>query len=109
MERVIVGYTTSVQEYFDNLIIALFKKDYFGYQENAINYVEKLVFYINDNIHKLPHKKVPIELLNYGNLYIFYKSNSRTTWFFFTKKDNSYLIKHVINNNNILVKEFNLK
>jgi hypothetical protein len=56
LEKVIVSYTNLVQIYFDDLIDQLFCQDYFTYRENAIDYVEKLVFYINDSIHQLPHK-----------------------------------------------------
>lgn len=59
MEKIIVSYSKSVQIYFDELIIALFNEKYFIYQENAIDYVEKLVFYINQNIENFPQKKTP--------------------------------------------------
>jgi hypothetical protein len=99
LEKVIVSYTNLVQIYFDDLIDQLFRQDYFTYRENAIDYVEKLVFYINDSIHQLPHKKSPKSLLKYGDFYIFYNSNPRTTWYiFFSKKRSTYLIKHITNN-----------
>ena len=99
MERVIVSYTKSVQIYFDELIIALFNEKYFLYEENAIEYVEKLVFYISNTIQTFPYKKSPESLSKFGDFYIFYKSNSRTTWYiFFSKKETNYLIKHITNN-----------
>ena len=99
MEKAVVYYTNSVQLFFDELIIDLFKKDYFNYEENAINYVQKLVFYIEDNIGNLTHKKTPKSLSKYGDFYIFYKSNNRTTWYvFFSKKNDHFLIKHITNN-----------
>ncbi len=102
MEKVIVNYTKFVQIYFDDLIEELFSQDYFIYRENAIDYVEKFVFYINTSIHQLPHRKTPESLLKYGDFYIFYKSNSRTTWYiFFSKKNSTYLIKHISNNHNL--------
>ncbi|WP_310378481.1 hypothetical protein [Flavobacterium sp.] len=99
MEKITVSYTNYVQDYFDELVVTLFDKEYFSYQENAINYVQKLVFYIEENIDVLPHKKSPKTFLKYGNFYIFYQSNNRTTWYiFFSKKNKKYLIKHLTNN-----------
>ena len=44
-------------------------------------------------------KKTPNILLRYGQNYIFYKINPRTTWYiFFQKSDNNYLVTQVINN-----------
>ncbi len=99
MEKVVVSYTEEVQLFFDELIAQLFYKDYFIYEENAIEYVQKLVQYIDNSIENLPHKKVPKTLSKYGDFYIFYKSNQRTTWYvFFSKKNSNYLIKHITNN-----------
>jgi hypothetical protein len=101
LEEVIVNYTRFVQIYFDDLIEELFSQDYFIYRENAIDYVQKFVFYINNSIHQLPHRKSPEALLKYGHFYIFYQSNPRTTWYiFFSKKKSTYLIKHISNNHN---------
>ena len=102
MEEVIVNYTKLVQIYFDDLIEELFCRDYFIYRENAVDYVEKFVFYINTSIHQLPYRKTPESLLKHGDFYILYKSNSRTTWYiFFSKKNSTYLIKHISNNHSL--------
>ena len=99
MEKITVFYSKSVQDYFDELIEILFEDDYFIYEENAINYVQKLVAFINKNIQSFPHRKTPQSLSKYGDFYIFYNSNARTTWFiFFAVKENVYLIKHITNN-----------
>jgi bifunctional pyridoxal-dependent enzyme with beta-cystathionase and maltose regulon repressor activities len=99
LEKIIVNYTNFVQDFFDELITTLFSKEYFSYEENAIAYVQKLVFYIEENIDGLPHKKSPNSLLKYGDFYVLYKSNSRTTWYiFFSKKGKNYLIKYLTNN-----------
>jgi hypothetical protein len=45
------------------------------------------------------HKQTPLELLAYGEFYISYKSNKRTTWYiFFSRKNNRILVKHITNN-----------
>jgi hypothetical protein len=87
LKKITVNYTNFVQDFFDELIVTLFSKEYFSYEENAIEYVQKLVFYIEENIDGLPHKKISKFPLKYGDFYVFYKSNSRTTWYiFFSKK-----------------------
>ena len=99
MEKVAVFYSKAVQLYFDELIQTLFKQDYFIYKENAIEYVQKLVYYIEDSINSIPHKKTSKSLLKYGDFYFFYQSNARTTWYiFFSKNESVYLIKHISNN-----------
>ena len=99
MEKVVVSYTESVQSFFDELIVQLFNKEYFSYEENAIHYVQKLAFYIENNIANLPPRKTPKSLSKYGDFYIFYTSNARTTWYiFFSKKNSNYLIKNISNN-----------
>jgi bifunctional pyridoxal-dependent enzyme with beta-cystathionase and maltose regulon repressor activities len=99
LEKITVNYTNFVQDFFDELITTLFSKEYFSYEENAIAYVQKLVFYIEENIDGLPHKKSPNSLLKYGDFYVFYKSDSRTPWYiFFSKKEKNYLIKYLTNN-----------
>lgn len=102
MEKIEVFYAKEVQIYFDNLIETLFKDNYFIYKENAIEYVQKLVRFIADNIHIIPPRKTPTSLLKYGDFYIFYQSNVRTTWYiFFSKKESVYLIKHIANNHSM--------
>jgi hypothetical protein len=101
LEKIVVAYSQDVQDYLDELIIPLFRKDYFSFEENAIEYVQRLSEYINHNIHKLPHKKTPEKLKKHGDFYVFYKSNKRATWyFFFNTKGNRYLIKYITNNHN---------
>jgi hypothetical protein len=109
LEKIVtVNYTRKVQHYFDELIVKLYHKDYFSYRENAIDYVQKLVYYLNNSIDNLPHKIVPESLSKHGDFYIFYKSNSRTTWYiFFSKKDSKYLIKHIANNHTFDASFFN--
>ena len=43
MEKIVVSYTEQVQLFFNELIAQLFYKDYFIYEENAIEYVQKLL------------------------------------------------------------------
>ncbi len=109
MEKiVIVNYSKKVQLYFDRLIEVLHSKEYFIYRENAIDYIEKLVFYLKNSIDNLPHKNSPEKLSKFGDFYILYNPNFRTTWYiFFSKKGTKYLIKHIANNHTFDASFFN--
>ncbi|KQB40558.1 hypothetical protein [Flavobacterium aquidurense] len=104
MEKVI--FKDAVLDYFDNLVYTLFKEEYFGFEESAQNYKDKIVSFMISNISSFPHKKGPKSLQYLGSNYIFYKPNARTTWYvFFEKRDQNYLITGIINNNSLEVKE----
>ena len=62
-------------------------------------YVNKIVDFTTNEISTFPHKQTPFKLKSLGNNYIFYKSNSRTTWFiFFEKQQNKILVTGILNN-----------
>lgn len=104
MEKVI--FKNAVLQYFDDLVYILFKEEYFGFSESAQSYTDKIVNFIISNISSFPHKKTPKSLQYLGSNYIFYKSNTRTTWYiFFEKRDQNYLITAIINNNSSEAKE----
>jgi len=104
LEKII--FENSVLEYFDNLFFALFEEEYFGFPESAQNYIDKIVGFVVSSISSFPHKKTPKSLQYLGLNYIFYKPNTRTTWYvFFEKRDQSYLITAIINNNSLEVSE----
>lgn len=85
--------------YLDDLIEILYKKEYFGFIESAEIYVTDIYDFIFQNIKDFPSKKTPIPLNNFGSNYIFYNSNSRTTWYiFFEQKGSNYLITNILNN-----------
>lgn len=82
------------------------KKNIFGFVESAEIYKDKIVEYIVSSISTFPHKKTPKSLEYLGSNFIFYKTNSRTTWYvFFEKKDQNYLVTGILNNYNKEVKE----
>lgn len=99
MEKIIISYTPEVEQYLNNLIDILFNKEYFGFIENAIEYVVNIINDIEINIHNKKHQTTPQELIKFGKYYIAYKANNKTSWYiFFDKKDNRYLIKYITNN-----------
>lgn len=97
LEKVIVS--TTVLDYFEDLVFVLHEKDYFSYKENATDYVDKILFFLENSIHNFPHQKTPKKLSHLGSYYIFYKSNSRTTWYvFFEKESKHYYVSGILNN-----------
>ena len=101
MEQINISYTANFINYLDDLVLVVYKDDYFSFIENAFNYTSKIYEFIDNNIENFPHKNTPKALSKFGDFYIFYNFNSRTTWYiFFSKKQNNYLIKHITNNHN---------
>lgn len=99
MEKVNILYKPDVEEFLFHLVFILFKEDYFSYLENAEIYKDSIVDFVEHNIKNFPFKKTPIQLNNFGSNYIFYNSNSRTTWYiFFEQKGSNYLITNILNN-----------
>ncbi|PKP18836.1 MAG: hypothetical protein CVU07_01140 [Bacteroidetes bacterium HGW-Bacteroidetes-23] len=104
MEKVI--FKNEVLLYLDELIYQLFEDEYFSYPENAVIYVNKIVDFTINEISTFPHKKTPFKLKNLGSRYIFYKSNSRTTWYlFFENHKNKILITGILNNHSPLAND----
>ncbi len=102
MEKII--FTDNVLQYFENLVFNLFEEEYFGFPESAKDYVDKIVTFVLSNISNFPSKETPKSIKYLGTNYIFYKTNSRTTWYiFFEKRETNYLVTSIINNNSIEV------
>ena len=94
-----------VIDYLEELISILYEKEYFGYEEFAINYVDDLIDNINTNLPFKLIKPAPKKFNKYGeNLkYASFIKNKQTIWYVFFEvyKDNEefiYLIKHIENN-----------
>jgi len=97
--KIEVIFTPAVISYLDELVVILYKKQYFGFIESAEEYVDNIYDAVPERIKKSPHKKTPKSLEYLGSSYIFYKPNSRTTWYiFFERRKQNYLITGVINN-----------
>ena len=85
--------------FLDELINKLYHKEYFGFIDAAESYVDKIYDFIENSIHNFPHKKTPKILAHLGSYYIFYKSNSRTTWYvFFEQESKHYYVSGILNN-----------
>jgi len=101
INKTIVRYSDEVTSYFNDLITTLFLQNYFGFIDSAFQYINEMKDYIEENIAFLPKFKAPPYFSKYqtGMYYVTYRSNKRTTWyFFFLQEENRYLICYVTNN-----------
>ena len=97
MEKII--YKEEVREFLFELIHVLFKKEYFGFKESAEEYTMQLIDFIELTIGNGLEKKTPNELLSYGEYYLCYQANKRTTWYvFYDVSDEKVLVNYISNN-----------
>ena len=78
----------------ERLIFTLFKREYFGSMESAIDYVQK----IKETIYSIPtssHKRTKNP--KFGHWYVTHKSKNKRTQYkiTFDKKDTRYLVKNI--------------
>ena len=86
----------------------LFEKEYFGFEESAIKYVNDLFDDIVATIAIRPHKPAPEYFDKYGkNMeYAVFRKNKRTSWYVFFRvyKQNDeivYQIRYIANNHSV--------
>jgi len=100
-----VIFLPEVLEYFENLAIILYEKNYFSFEETASKYVLELYDDIVLNLPKKRHSPAPKHYDKYGKgmYYAAFIKNKRTTWYaFFAKYEENgetlYLVRYVGNN-----------
>ena len=89
-------------EYLDRLILELYLNEYFGFLENAKEYVVRLTNEISTTIH-LKQKRHHYGKYNKPSKDIVASFNisKSVTWFvFYEVKNNTYIIKRIINSQN---------
>ena len=97
-----------VLEYLDDLVFILFKKEYFGFLETAINYVDELIDDITLCLPIKLHKPAPAYFNRYGKSmeYATFRKNKNTTWYVFFEiyqehEEIFYLVRYIANNHTI--------
>jgi hypothetical protein len=90
------------------LIEILYKEEYFGFKDSAIQYVESLIIEIRDNLSACPKHIAPEYFSKYGEklLYTSFRKNKTTQWYVFFNKyqENDeiiYLVRYLSNNHMI--------
>lgn len=95
----LIFYTSEFENQINEIIDILFDDMYFGFKESAINYGDRIYDFILKNIDKPISKLSPKNFQKFGKFYIKYKANENTTWYiFFDRKDNRFLVNHILNN-----------
>ncbi len=94
-----------VRIYLKELSKLLYEKDYFGFEDSALKYVEDLFKDIETTLHSKVKKSAPPYFNKYGKgmQYSTFRKNKNTQWFvFFTiyERDNEliYLVRYITNN-----------
>ena len=83
-----VVFLPEVRIYFQELQDILFEKEYFGFEESAVQYVRDLVLDIEENLPTKVSKTAPPYFNRYGrNLrYATFRKNKNTQWYAFFNK-----------------------
>jgi hypothetical protein len=98
MEEIKIFYKPEVENYINDLVFILYKEEYFGFLQSSLDYKDKIIDFIEENISTIPSKNTPIPLISLGSKYITYKANQRTSWYiFFENEDDVYLITYITN------------
>ena len=103
-----VIFLPEILEYFEDLMVILYEKEYFGYKDSARNYVTELINEIKENLPNRLHKPASKYFDKYGkNMeYAGFRKNKNTIWYaFFTSykvnRETIYLVRHIANNHTI--------
>ena len=100
-----VLFLPEVRLYFQELQDILFEKEYFGFEESAVQYVKDLVFDIEETLPTRVSKIAPPYFSRYGrNLrYATFRKNRNTQWYVFFNRYQEdgeviYVVRFISNN-----------
>ena len=100
-----VIFIPEMLEYFEELMVILYEKGYFNFENSARKYVIELVSDIREKLPMRLHKPAPKYFGRYGNNmeYAIFPKNRRTTWYVFFKTyerngEKIYLVRYIANN-----------
>jgi len=94
-----------VLDYFEELVIILYEKEYFSFLDTSQKYIDELFDEIKEFLPTRVHKSAPIYFDKYGKdmEYAVFKKSKRTSWyvFFRTYRENGedvYQVRYIANN-----------
>ena len=100
-----VLFSPLVRSCFQEMEEILYEKEYFGFEDSAIQYVRELIFEIRDTLPMCRKKPAPTYFNKFGkNLYYSrFRKNKATQWYvFFTiysvNGEDVYLVQYLSNN-----------
>lgn len=95
-------------DYFNELSTILYEKGYFGFEENALKYVDELLLDIRSTLYSRAKRTAPPYFDKYGKnmLYSSFKKNKTTEWFVFfniyEEENEITLVIRFISNNHVI-------
>ncbi|MCL2651118.1 MAG: hypothetical protein FWD60_08875 [Candidatus Azobacteroides sp.] len=100
-----VLFLPEVEDYLYNLTEILYQKEYFGFKENAVEYVTDLKNDIKRNLSCKAKHRAPLFFDRYGKkmFYSVFRKNKQTQWYVFfniyeDKGEIIYLVRYISNN-----------
>ena len=101
-----VIFLPEVHDYLDSLIPILYEKEYFGFEDAAVKYIDELVDDIMINLPVKLKKVAPkhfTDQFGKGLYYAAFRKNKRTQWYAFfiiyqMDGETYYQIRHIENN-----------
>lgn len=86
-----VLFLPEVRQYFKELEDILFEKEYFGFEDSAVQYVRELIFDIENSLPARMEKKAPPYFNRYGKnmCYASFRKNKATQWYVFLRDTGS--------------------
>ena len=100
-----VLFSPLVRSCFHELEEILYEKEYFGFEDSAIQYVRELIFEIRDTLPKCQKKPAPAYFNKFGKnlFYSHFRKNKATQWYvFFTlysvNGEDVYFVQYLSNN-----------
>lgn len=94
-------FAPSVREYLKEVSEILYENEYFGFEEDAIEYIDTLTLDIYETISHRVRKHAPSYFSRYGKglYYSVFKKNDNTQWYvFFNYEDDVFYIRYIGNN-----------
>jgi hypothetical protein len=100
--------TPGVYSFLENLVTILYEQGYFGFEENAREYVNRLYDDIITSLPYRPKKRAPKFFNKYGEgmYYVVFRKSKKTVWYVFfriyRKDDELYFqLRHIANNHTV--------
>ncbi|MDO5523019.1 MAG: hypothetical protein Q4G48_03130 [Bacteroidia bacterium] len=103
-----VLFLPEVMNYFLELADALYEKEYFGFEDTAVEYAEELFDEINQNLPSKLKKNAPRYFDRYGKdmWYAVFRRNKNTSWYVFFNiyrhaGETVYFVRYIGNNHTV--------
>jgi hypothetical protein len=104
-----VIFTPKVLDYFEDLVVILYQKEYFSFLESSKKYVDELVDDIKINLPVKSKKEAPqyfTDKYGKGLYYAVFPKSKRTKWYVFFRMyqiddEPYYQVRYIANNHTV--------